>query len=212
MFKSRVTLTEISYHFNSFHIFIFKSVNGLIIGKQEPKFFAQKTGSLRKGVLTITIRDSNIDFINVSCWGTEDYILNLNELLQIHSIIQLRNPQINSKVDKSNENKQHYKPWTPSLYELELSERSSDIFIFDDKEALALNKLTSKPIRDPNDYFKLEDIILNGRNFENKFVNLLFVVKKMNPIEDYISKQNITLQKLELTIFDETNPGIKLIM
>ena len=45
----------------------------------------------------LTIRDSPADHINVVCWGSQDYITRLNSSFRINDIVEIRNPNVQTK-------------------------------------------------------------------------------------------------------------------
>ena len=129
-------------------------------------------------MLNFTLRDSEIDFINVSCWGTEGFILNLNNELMIGSIVEIKTPQIRLKANADN-----YRPWTTSKYELLLNEQQGNcsISLLNTNSNLPFDadNLFSLPVRDHSDYYKLQDVIINGQAIDNQHINLLFAIKKV---------------------------------
>ncbi len=137
-------------------------------------------------VLNLTVRDSEIDFINVSCWGNENHILELNDKLNIGSIVEIKSPQIKLKLNNNTNNKTNdyddlYRPWTPSKYELVINDQSSFIGVasLDDNLPFDYDNLFSLPIREHSDYYKLQDIIINGKAIDQQHINLLFAIKKV---------------------------------
>jgi hypothetical protein len=128
-------------------------------------------------VLNFTFRDSKSDFINVSSWGSEEYIAELNNVLNVGSAIQIQNVRT-IRVDKLSD-AQKWKPWTPTEFELTLNEGSSEVLLLNSSECSEFEKIANDPIRCENDYFTLEDVILNDRQLDSVFVNLLFSVKQV---------------------------------
>ena len=52
-------------------------------------------------MLNLTIRDSQFDFINVSCWNSEQNIFDLNSAIEIGSVLQIKCPQIRLKPSEN---------------------------------------------------------------------------------------------------------------
>lgn len=129
-------------------------------------------------VFNFTFRDSKEDFINISSWGTENYITEINNSLNIGSVIQIKNVKI-SHVEKLSD-AQKWKPWTSVNYELTLNEGSTEISLLNSTDFSELERLLNEPIKRENDYYTLEDVILNDRDLSGEFVNLLFSVKQVN--------------------------------
>lgn len=82
-----------------------------------------------------TLRDSPIDFINVTCWGTRDYITELEDTIQIAKTsgtglfiykrkkkllnliinfsVRIRSPLVKVKQVGDDSADENYHPWTP---------------------------------------------------------------------------------------------------
>ena len=82
-----------------------------------------------------TLRDSPIDFINVTCWGTRDYITEIEDKIQISKSsgmrlflyerkkkllnliinfsVRIRSPLIKVKQVGDDSADENYHPWTP---------------------------------------------------------------------------------------------------
>ena len=45
----------------------------------------------------LTIRDTPADHINIVCWGSEEYITRLNSSFIIGDVVEIRNPNIQTK-------------------------------------------------------------------------------------------------------------------
>lgn len=152
-------------------------------------------GSEKKSVLNFTLRDSEIDFINVAIWGSDTYIEALSEQFTIGCIIEIKKPQIRLKSQNGAKNSSYanneydtesmFKPWTPSQYELVVYEKAGAISLVDISEPIPFDydNLMSVPIREHNDYYKLQDIIINEKNLDQQLVNLLFAVRKVFSVE-----------------------------
>lgn len=52
-------------------------VIGIIIAKNSPRIFcAKKKSGESRGVMSFTIRDSQIDTINIDVWGSDYFVMN----------------------------------------------------------------------------------------------------------------------------------------
>jgi hypothetical protein len=104
-------------------------------------------------VFNLTIRDSEIDFINLTCWGQQNYINELNNQISIGSLIQIRNPEIKLKDASAAGQSDMYKPWTPTPYELSIHEKTSEIGLLNSCEFDHLELLINVLIREHNDFY-----------------------------------------------------------
>ena len=72
------------------------------------------------------------------------------------------------------------RPWTPSKYELLCNDQQGSLRLLSSKDNLSseLTLLFSTPNRENSDYYKLQDIILNGEGIDKRNVNLLFAINQ----------------------------------
>lgn len=52
---------------------------GVIIAKQNHRIFQDKKQHNNRGVWNFTLRDSVNDYINITCWGTEEFVTFLSK-------------------------------------------------------------------------------------------------------------------------------------
>ncbi|NWS27463.1 MEIOB protein, partial [Polioptila caerulea] len=123
---------------------------------------------------SFTIRDSPTYFINVQSWGREEYIRSLSESFRVGDCVTIENPLIQSKEA---EREEKFSPATPSAYKLLLSEnhsvvKSSSCCATDTR----LLPLLHLPVKDPQDYYCLGDIVANGQSLHGRVLNVLAAV------------------------------------
>jgi meiosis-specific with OB domain-containing protein len=146
--------------------------------KSASKSILSKEGNKTYHKFELTIRDSPIDFINVSCWGSIEFIDRLISKVKFMEIIRLNHPIIKLK-DESNS---MYRPWTSSPFELTITDKHGNIqtdIRIDEAKVLEFEKIKNMPIREHNDYYTLEDVTIGGDNLINKDINLLFGIKEV---------------------------------
>lgn len=68
----RITLRNIHTHLTN------SVIVGVIIAKQQHRVFPSKKEGPDRGVWNFTLRDSEIDYINVTCWGSAEYAQHLD--------------------------------------------------------------------------------------------------------------------------------------
>lgn len=76
----RVTLKQLDPDLNNALII------GIIIAKQRSRRFNNTKNNETSAVWNFTVRDSPQDYINVTCWGTGDAILQLSSNFQMGDI------------------------------------------------------------------------------------------------------------------------------
>ncbi|CAF0835349.1 unnamed protein product [Brachionus calyciflorus] len=189
----------------------------LVISKTDKRVVTSPKNPLKPlNVLGMVIRDSEMDFIHLSCWGSKEYIDNIANTIDIQSIIKIKNPLL--KIKTENPNDEIYRPWTSSPFSLSLSEVTTNgnqlgtIELIDESLRPDLTCLKSLPIRDHNDFYYIEDIILDEKNKINQDANLLFCIRHIEPIAEVKRKNGTMGVKLELVIFDKTKDLFKLIL
>ncbi|NXA77805.1 MEIOB protein, partial [Thryothorus ludovicianus] len=150
-------------------------VIGLVIGKTDVRSFPdRKNIGTERFTFSFTIRDSPTYFINVQSWGREEYIRSLSESFRVGDCVTIENPLIQSKEA---EREEKFSPVTPSAYKLLLSEnhsvvKSSSCYTTDTR----LLPLLHLPVKDPQDYYSLGDIVANGQSLHGRVLNVLAAV------------------------------------
>ncbi|NWR46501.1 MEIOB protein, partial [Regulus satrapa] len=150
-------------------------VIGVVIGKTDVKSFPdRKNIGAERYTLGFTIRDSPTFFINVQSWGREEYIRSLSESFRIGDCVTIENPLIQSK---ESEREEKYSPVTPSGYKLFISENHSVVQTSSRYDTdTRLLSLLHLPVKDPQDYYSLGDIVANGQSLHGRVLNVLAAV------------------------------------
>uniref|UniRef100_A0A8C3NVN2 Meiosis specific with OB-fold n=1 Tax=Cyanoderma ruficeps TaxID=181631 RepID=A0A8C3NVN2_9PASS len=149
-----------------------------------------------------TIRDSPTYFINVQSWGREEYIRSLSESFRVGDCVTIQNPLIQSKEA---EREEKFNPVTPSGYKLLLSENHSVVktsSCYDtDTRLLSLLHL---PVKNPQDYYSLGDIVANGQSLHGRVLNLLAAVMAVGEPKYFMTSDKRKGQRCEVKLYDET--------
>ncbi|ESP04648.1 hypothetical protein LOTGIDRAFT_204952 [Lottia gigantea] len=180
---------------------------GLIICKDGPKSIINKKGTERH-LLSFTVRDSEQDFINLTLWGSDTFISNYNRSTQVGDVVQISNAQVQTKQNNGMDDK--YKPWTPSGFQLNVSENHGSIEVYNGWDVDHLRSLQHIPNKANNDYYTLDDINVNGMSLQGEHVNLLVAVKKLGKVRNITTKTGKTTKKCEVILFDETCANLPL--
>ncbi len=156
-------------------------------------------------VLSFVLRDSAVDFVNVSCWGSAQFIDDLTSRLQIlnstscltlfvsrwffvwmfwfKNKVKIKNPLVKVKTvgDQSSSADEHFRPWTSSEFKLIVNENQSSIELLDENDPAKneFDNFKNVPIRDSNDYYMLDDLVTVGKSLANREVNLLFAIREV---------------------------------
>ncbi|XP_048575411.1 meiosis-specific with OB domain-containing protein isoform X1 [Nematostella vectensis] len=184
---------------------------GLVIAKQEMHTFPDKKNpDSQRAHLHFTIRDSPTDFINVNCWGCSPYISDLSKSFKINDVVEVRNPQVQSKLN--NEAEERWKPWTPSPFQLNLSENHSSVSLYSGWDVSDFDAISHIPIKASNDYYTLSDIIANGQNLHGEHINIQAIVRSVGVTKDITTKTGRHIRRCEVKLFDEMCPSFALVL
>ncbi|XP_062859887.1 meiosis-specific with OB domain-containing protein [Trichomycterus rosablanca] len=179
------------------------SVVGIIIGKTDARGFPdRKNVGSERYTFSFTVKDSPDHFINVSSWGTEDYILGLSSRVKIGDCVVIENPLV---VTKDPEKEDRFCPTTPSFYRLLVTEAHSAIQMCSDLDTeRRLLSFFHIPVKDSRDFYSLGDITANGQTLDGNFINILAAVRSIGEPKCFNTSDGRKGQKLEMKLFDET--------
>ncbi|CAO2642219.1 Meiosis-specific with OB domain-containing protein, partial [Lemmus lemmus] len=154
---------------------------------------------------SFTIRDSPAHFVNVSSWGSEDYIRPLSENFKVGECVIIENPLIQRK---ETEREEKFSPATPSNWKLLLSESHSMVKVCSPYEVdTKLLSLIHLPVKESRDYYSLTDIIANGHNLDGRIINVLAAVRSVGEPKYFTTSDRRKGQRCEVKLFDETEPS-----
>ncbi|XP_036385944.1 meiosis-specific with OB domain-containing protein [Megalops cyprinoides] len=186
-------------HPNSTH----QCVLGVIIGKTDIKGFPDKKNiGSERFTFSFTIKDSPDHFINVSSWGSEDYIHGLSSSFRTGDCVIIENPLV---VTKDVEKEDRFSPSTPSFYRLLVTETHSAVRVCSEMEAdTKLLALCHLPVKDPRDFYSLGDIVANGQSLNGSVINILAVFRSVGEPKYFTTADGRKGQRCEVKLFDET--------
>ncbi|XP_010207691.1 meiosis-specific with OB domain-containing protein [Colius striatus] len=186
------------------------NVIGVVIGKTDVRGFPdRKNIGSERYTFSFTIRDSPAYFINVNSWGREEYVRSLSESFRVGDCVTIENPLVQSKEA---EREEKFNPVTPSCYKLLLSEnhsvvKTSSRYEMDTK----LLSLLHLPVKDPQDYYSLGDIIANGQNLDGRILNVLAAVMSVGEPKYFTTSDKRKGQRCEVKLFDETEMSFPIV-
>ncbi|KAM6250132.1 meiosis-specific with OB domain-containing protein [Porphyrio hochstetteri] len=186
------------------------NVIGVVIGKTDVRGFPdRKNIGSERYTFSFTIRDSPTYFINVNSWGREEYIRSLSESFRVGDCVRIENPLVQSK---EGEKEEKFNPVTPSCYKLLLSENHSVVktsprYEMDTK----LLSLLHLPVKDPQDYYSLGDIIANGKSLDGRILNVLAAVMSVGETKYFMTSDKRKGQRCEVKLYDETEMSFPIV-
>ncbi|XP_015860694.3 meiosis-specific with OB domain-containing protein isoform X3 [Peromyscus maniculatus bairdii] len=179
---------------------------GIVIGKTDVKGFPdRKNIGSERYTFSFTIRDSPDHFVNVSSWGSEDYIRPLSESFKVGECVIIENPLIQRK---ETEREEKFSPATPSNWKLLLSENHSMVKVCSPYEVdTKLLSLIHLPVKESRDYYSLADIVANGHSLDGRIINVLAAVRSVGEPKYFTTSDRRKGQRCEVKLFDETEPS-----
>ncbi|XP_074866989.1 meiosis-specific with OB domain-containing protein [Carettochelys insculpta] len=186
------------------------TIIGVVIGKTDVKGFPdRKNIGSERYTFGFTIRDSPAYFINVHSWGREEYVRSLSESFRIGDCVTIENPLVQTK---ELEKEEKFNPTTPSCYKLLLSESHSVVKICCRYEVdTKLLSLLHLPVKDPQDYYSLGDIVANGQSLDGRIINVLAAVKSVGEPKCFTTSDKRKGQRCEVKLYDETELSFAMI-
>uniref|UniRef100_A0A8C6QPF9 Meiosis-specific with OB domain-containing protein n=1 Tax=Nannospalax galili TaxID=1026970 RepID=A0A8C6QPF9_NANGA len=175
---------------------------GMVIGKTDVKGFPdRKNIGSERYTFNFTIRDSPNHFVNVSSWGSEDYIRSLSDSFRVGECVRIENPLIQRKEI---EREEKFSPATPSNFKLLLSENHSMVKVCSSYEVdTKLLSLMHLPVKESRDYYSLADIVANGHSLDGRIINVLAAVRSVGEPKHFTTSDRRKGQRCEVKLFDE---------
>ncbi|XP_058061169.1 protein hold'em [Anopheles bellator] len=195
----------------------------LVIAKSDAHFFSgsprngsrfagagitAEHGSAR-GVLTLTLRDSDRDTINCTVWGTSDTMLRYEETIRIGTVVELHRPQIAATVYGRSE---QYAPRVSSRYCLTVNDQSAEaIVVHTGEQVPLLRSLLHVPAVRPVETIPLADIVASGAGCNGETFCVLVVVRSIRPVRQIrIARRNEVKSFREVVLMDRSHSGVLL--
>ena len=67
--------------------------------------------------------------------------------------------------------------WPCSQYQINVSENYSSLRLYDGQDYTEFSALAHIPLRPPNDYYILSEVLSNGQSLDGSAVNILAIVR-----------------------------------
>ncbi|KAJ3583783.1 hypothetical protein NHX12_015605 [Muraenolepis orangiensis] len=158
---------------------------------------------------SFTLKDSPEYWINVSAWGSDEYISVLSGSFTIGDCMVVENPLVSNKNPEKDEK---FCPTTPSFYRLLISEAHSQVLLCTDMStADRLLPLLHLPGKDPRDFYSLGDIVINGQGLDGRVLNILAAVRSIAELKLFTTSDGRKGQRLEVKLFDDSVTSFSLV-
>ncbi|XP_066596819.1 meiosis-specific with OB domain-containing protein isoform X2 [Prorops nasuta] len=168
---------------------------GVIINSSNFKTFdgsQMKFNKTERGVWTFTLRDSEEDFINVTVWGSAQYVKKLYSTFHIGSIVEAVNGKVTSRG--LNDKNEFFVPSATSQYNLSINENSALIQFHDAPDKEEYEKLLALPTRSIELSKELVEILNNIEDMRDQFVDVFVIVTFVSDGRDIITKDGRSLK------------------
>ncbi|XP_046968864.1 meiosis-specific with OB domain-containing protein-like [Vanessa cardui] len=177
---------------------------GIIIAKNSPRTIgSKKKNGETRGVMSFTLRDSDIDTINVDVWGSEYFVRTFYERFLVGDVVEISSPKICVK----NGNNETYRPQVSSPFYLSLNEGQSEVSIFDGDTIGMYLPLLHIPTKPSAGYCGLSEIVKFQEQKGDVYVDLLVVVKSVKPVKAIKTKTGAEMSVRSIEIIDNTTPA-----
>ncbi|XP_047027068.1 meiosis-specific with OB domain-containing protein [Helicoverpa zea] len=177
---------------------------GIIIAKNSPRTVGSKKKSGEsRGVTSFTIRDSDIDTINVDVWGSEYFVLTFYERFLVGDVVEITSPKICVKAGDN----ETYRPQVSSPFFLSLNEGMSDVTIHNGDAFSMFLPLLHIPTKQSSGYYGLAEVMKLPDESNNVYVDLLVVVKSVKPAKTIKTRAGVDMSVRGVEIIDNTTPA-----
>ncbi|KAK6637970.1 hypothetical protein RUM44_008394 [Polyplax serrata] len=154
----------------------------VLIAKQNYKTFISKKVGEEKGVWNFTLRDSPVDTINVTVWGSSDFIQNMYHVFNTGDVVEILNPRISFKQPGALD--AVFCPAVTSPFQLHLQENRSNMLLYAEDDAECFRELLTIPTKASGDFLRLADVFSYGQAMKGEYVNLLVAVKSVCEVSE----------------------------
>ncbi|KAH0951352.1 hypothetical protein HN011_005102 [Eciton burchellii] len=177
-------------------------VIGVIISSMNVRTFnaiRMKFNNGERSVWTFTLRDSDEDFINVTVWGSTEYIKKLSFTFNIGCVVEV----ISAKIVKRqpHDKNEQFMPSTSSPYALTVNEGTGLIQHHDAPTREQYMSLLTRPVKSVTSAKNLKTILDNIEALCDRFVDLLVVVTFVADTRNVITRdgRDLICRSFEVT-------------
>ncbi|KAK2724831.1 hypothetical protein QYM36_001338 [Artemia franciscana] len=189
------------------------TVIGLVIKKQDPRNLKSTSGD--RWVFNLTIRDSPYDTANVSFWGSQQFVIQVDSQIEVGSIVGITNV----KLSPASPGGDQYKPKVTCGSHLQVSENGGEIQVYDKNHELlgyGMGEMLKQLIHLPNgpvqESLTVADIRAGSEGLDRSSANLLVAVQKVGAERIFRTRDGRDAVRLDVTCFDQSGCNLHLVM
>ncbi|XP_064478229.1 meiosis-specific with OB domain-containing protein-like [Ornithodoros turicata] len=189
------------------------TVYGVVIAKQSPRTVSPsaQTGEERC-VLNFTMRDSEVDTINVACWGDSAEVRAIGSLFRIGDCIQITNVLVKPRnIGTASDS---FAPRVSSQYQLvaNIGKDQCELKMLEESLFCQFMPLLQVPSGSAGDVTQIADILYCGRGMADQHVTMLVGVKGVGPPTPVSTKDGRQAQKVEVSVLDQSHHDFKVLL
>ncbi|XP_072752285.1 meiosis-specific with OB domain-containing protein isoform X2 [Anoplolepis gracilipes] len=164
-----------------------------------------------RSVWTFTLRDTEEDFINVTVWGSSEFVKKVSSTFNIGSVVEV----ISAKIIKRqpNDKNEQFVPSTSSPFALIVNEGTALIHNHDAPTCEQYKNLLMRPVKNVTFAKNLKSILNNIEELCNRSVDLFVVVTFIGDTRNIITRNGQTLTCRSFEVADgSTDNTVSLIL
>ncbi|XP_053997497.1 meiosis-specific with OB domain-containing protein isoform X2 [Hylaeus anthracinus] len=152
-----------------------------------------------RGVWTFMLRDSKEYSINVTVWGSVQYVTKLSSEFHIGSVVEVINPKVMER--RPDDRNELFVPSATSSCSLTVNEGNALVQSHDAPTRAMYEPLLRLPIKNPTELRSLKSIFENLETLRDQYVDVLVVVTFVGDIRNVMTRdgRNIKFRKFEVT-------------
>nr|XP_012154458.1 PREDICTED: meiosis-specific with OB domain-containing protein [Megachile rotundata] len=159
-----------------------------------------------RGVWTFTLRDSEKDSINVTVWGSVQFVKKLSSYFHIGSVVEVINPKVTERrLEDKNE---LFVPWVSSPCNLTVNEGNALVQIHDAPTCAKYEPLLMLPIKNPTELRSLKSIFDNLDALRDQYVDIMVVVTFISDIRNVITRDGRSIKFRSFEAADSSTDDI----
>ncbi|CAD1480872.1 unnamed protein product [Heterotrigona itama] len=145
-----------------------------------------------RGVWTFTLRDSEEDSINVTVWGSEQFIRRLSSNFRIGNVVEVINPKVLER--RPDDRSEIFVPSVSSACSLTVNEGNALVQIHDAPTRAKYEPLLMLPIKKLTGLRTLKCIFENLEALRDQYVDVLVVVTFISDVRNVMTRDGRSIK------------------